>query len=81
MLDTDWLAVITTTTGDAALVPEVEDVAGGMAATFGFVPRVCRDGPSCATHRSSRHVVENRATSMGEIRLRQVGGVGSSGSG
>ena len=39
VLDTDWLAVITATTGNAALAPGVEEVADGMAATLAFVPR------------------------------------------
>lgn len=36
VLDTDWLAVITATTGNEALVPGVEEVADGMAATLAF---------------------------------------------
>ena len=36
VLDTDWLAVITATTGNKALAPGVEEVADGMAATLAF---------------------------------------------
>ncbi len=36
VLDTEWLAVITASTGDAALAPGVEEVADAMAATLGF---------------------------------------------
>ena len=36
VLDTEWLAVITTSTGNAALAPGVEEVADGMAATLAF---------------------------------------------
>ena len=36
VLDTEWLAVITASTGNAALAPGVEEVADGMAATLNF---------------------------------------------
>jgi hypothetical protein len=38
VLDTEWLAVITATTGDPALEPGVEQVADAMAASLAFIP-------------------------------------------
>ena len=38
VLDTEWLAVITASTGNAALEPGVEEVADDMAATLRFTP-------------------------------------------
>lgn len=37
VLDTEWLAVITTTTGNAVLAPNLEEVADGMARSLCFV--------------------------------------------
>lgn len=46
VLDTDWLAVITATTGNAPLFGGVEEVADTMAATLAFHPAAPHRDPS-----------------------------------